>query len=357
MLGDMCSQCPQEASAQGYQLSACAGAARPQCPPFQFVFLCAGTGGSALGCEAVYELLLLALGVGTGLLHVEYKGLSRLSLLPSMRAADGTTTSSKIGNSGSSSSGRGSSSKRVAVSAHHEELLQVLVGVRQLAAMANDTAAAVAKQMGVLPLAVKAAGDARYDYSTSVSAGEGVGPGMRVPWQLALPMLLTLVELLALAPPYLTNQLIVLQQVLTATLTTCSQLHPFTQAQHWQPEQQPPHWPSLDTVQSHMQLCVQAVWLQLGPALLSLCRRSSGDAVGEDLEDGWTLVTEAGVTLGAASPHDVLAIFSVLLAATVDWKGGWDNFCMWGGDAMSRGSSNWCPAWEAHRMVSCILGA
>jgi hypothetical protein len=274
----------------------------------------------------VYELLLLAFAVGTALLHAEYKGLSKMSLPPSMRATDSTTASNSIGDSGSSSSGRGSSSssKRLAVSAHHEELLHALLGVRQLPALSDDTAATVAKRMNAIPMAVMAASGARYMYSSSsmpVAASEDDGTGELVPWQLALPVLLTQVELLALAPPYLTQERPVLQQLLGETVTICYQLHPFTRMQNWQPEQQPSDWPSLDTVQSHMQLCVQSVWLQLGPALLSLCRRSSGEAVGED-EDGWNLKTRAGVPMGVASSRELFAILSVLLAATSEWTGG-----------------------------------
>jgi hypothetical protein len=288
---------------------------------------CAGTDGNALACQEVQELLLLALAVGTRLLHAEYKGASTQFLLPSMRTTNGTAASSS---SGSCSSSRGSS-KRLAVSANHEELLQALLGVRQLAALPEHVTTVVAKQMIFTPLAVMAASRTRWSMvtrgsgssrSTSANAREVVGPGVYVPWQLALPVLLTQVELLALAPSYLTEQLAALQQLLGLTVATCNQLQVFARPQHWQPGQQPPNWPSLDTVQSHLQQCFQAVWLQLGPALLSLCRRSSGEAVGEDEEkNGWTLITMDGVTLGASSSREVFATFSELLTATTHFTG------------------------------------
>jgi hypothetical protein len=86
-------------------------------------------------------MLLLGLAVSTALLHAEYKGASSQALLPSMRATDGTSNSSSGAGSGGSSRG----SRCLAVSAHHEELLQALVGVRQLPALHEHTAAVVSK--------------------------------------------------------------------------------------------------------------------------------------------------------------------------------------------------------------------
>jgi hypothetical protein len=191
--------------------------------------------------------------------------------------------------------------------------------------------------MTCTPLAVMAASHARFmkarsSRSTSVTAGQAVGEGEHVSWQLALTMLLTQVELLALAPPYLSEQLTALQQLLGIAGATCNQLRPFTRVQHWQPGQQPPNWPSLDTVQSQLQLFVESVWLQLGPALLVLCRRRSDEAVGEDDEDrGWTMITGKGVTLGATSPRAVFETFSELLTATIKFTGGWKLPCQDGG--------------------------
>jgi hypothetical protein len=206
-----------------------------------------------------------------------------------------------------------------------------------LAALPDHTAATITKQMSCTPLAVMAASHAHFmkargsSRSTTVSAGQAVGEGEHVSWQLALPMLLTQVELLALAPPYLSEQLTALQQLLGVAGVTCNrswQLRPFTLVQHWQPGQQPPNWRSFDIVQSQLQLLVASVWLQLGPALLLLCRRRSGEAVVEDEEGrGWTLMTEGGVTLGAASPREIFATFGELLTAANKLTGGWELPC------------------------------
>ena len=106
---------------------------------------------STLACQDVYELLLLCFAVGTGLLHAEYKGTSKQSLLSSMRATSSSTTTTSGSSNGGSSRGRssaGSSSKgkkdskpgRLAVSAHHEELLHAVIGLRQLPAQQQGTA-------------------------------------------------------------------------------------------------------------------------------------------------------------------------------------------------------------------------
>jgi hypothetical protein len=287
--------------------------------------LCAGTHSSVLACWEVSELLLLGLAIGTGLLHKEQKGISTQSLPPSMRATDSTPTSSNASGSGSS---RASSNKRLAVSAHHEELLQALVGVRQLAVLQNFSATEVAANMWLFPLAVNRAQRARIQDAigsggasslTSPSVKRAVQGGEVVPWQLALPVLLTQLELLALAPSYLTAQLVLLPELLGQMACGCQQFGTFTCPHHWQPGQQPPNWPSFDTVQSQLQQCVQCTWLQLGPALLVLCRRSNCE---EEEGPGSILVNPAGQRLGPAEPRRVFAFFSEMLLSKVAWSGG-----------------------------------
>jgi hypothetical protein len=116
---------------------------------------------STLAHRDVYELLLLCLAVGTGLLHAEYKGTSKQSLLTSMQMA------------GSSSSGRSSGSKlrRLAVSAHHEELLNALLGVRQLAAMDEATAFTVSSSNWLILSAVCEASRTRLKEATASYRG------------------------------------------------------------------------------------------------------------------------------------------------------------------------------------------
>lgn len=291
-----------------------------------------------LACQEVFELLLLGLAVGTGLLHVEYKGTSAQALLTSMRTTNSTTASS------SGAASQGSGSKRVAVSANHQELLQALVGVQQLPALHDRTAAAVAQLMPfILPAVARAsrarlldargqgaaAANASTISRTSASAKEAVRAGELAPWQLALPLLLTQMELLALAPSFLAEQLSLLHQLLSMMGAASDQLRPFASAQHWQPGfPRPPNWPSLDAVQSHMQMFVESVWLQLGPVLLSICRRSSGEA-GEEEEDRvrWVATTPAGERLEAACPRQVFESFSELLMRTLVLSGGWQELC------------------------------
>jgi hypothetical protein len=279
---------------------------------------------STLAHRDVYELLLLGLAVGTGLLHAEYKGKSKQSLLRSMQAA---------GSSSSSSTGRssGSMSRRLAVSAHHKELLHALLGVRQLAAVEEVTVPTLSFMMWLVPHAVCEAGRTRLNEATASHKGPGsIWDVEVVPGPLVLPLLLTQVELLALAPPFLTEKLPILQQVLAIMSGSFEELRTWTRAQPWQQQQQQqgnsPNTPSLRTVQSQLQLCVQAVWLQLGPALLALCRRSSGEAAGEDDGDvpGCCLVsTGSGQVLGDVLPRQVYATFSEMLMAVMTWQGEW----------------------------------
>lgn len=66
-------------------------------------------------------------------------------------------------------------------------------------------------------------------------------------------------------------QFSIMQQQLSVMVLTFDQLQMFTDIQRWQQGPQPPNWPSMDVVQSQVQWCVESLWLQLGPALLSLC--------------------------------------------------------------------------------------
>jgi hypothetical protein len=107
-------------------------------------------------------------------------------------------------------------------------------------------------------------------------------------------------------------------------VVTCGQLQAFTRVQHWQLGQQAPNWPSFSSVQSQLQQFVQSVWLQLGPALLAMCRRSCGEA-GEEGEEVPRCVVNAmdGTPLGAASSKQVYATFSELLMNINVLQGGW----------------------------------
>ena len=276
-------------------------------------------------------MLLLGLAAGTGLLHAEYQGASAQALLPSLRSRDSTTASGST-----SSRGSGTGSKRLAVPAHHEELLQALVGMRQLAALHDSTVTETTKQMGCISLAVIKASGARFSdaYSTGAAANasrtsacakDAVRGGELIPWQLALPLLLTQVELLALAPPCLTEQLSLLQQQLKIMVLTFDQLQMFTDMRHWHGGW-PPNWPTMDDVRSQVQLCVESVWLQIGPVLLSLCCRGSGEAEEGDEEQipCWAQ-NSAGEPL-IASPRELFETFGQLLMRTLALQGGWETW-------------------------------
>lgn len=69
---------------------------------------------------------------------------------------------------------------------------------------------------------------------------------------------------------------------------------------------------------------MQALWLQLGPALLSLCRRSSGEALGAEDEDrpGFKVFyTASGQQKEAAAPRQVFATCGAMLMNAVTWHG------------------------------------
>ena len=284
-----------------------------------------------LARQGVYELLLLGFAVYTGLLHAGYKGVSKQSLLPSMRAASSSSSS----NGGSCSRGRSSASSsskanknskagRLAVSAHHEELLQALLGVRQLAALQDSTASTLLETMWLVPHAVCKARRVRHGEAYELGqSSHSMGRG-----ELVLPLLLTQVELLALVPPLLVEQRGVLQLLLSDMPGDCHELHAWTrtlcrqQQQQQQPQQEVPSLPCLEVVQAHMWLLVQSVWLQLGPALLALCHRSSGEAVGEDQEgqSGIVFTSASGQPLRAAPPRQVYATFSEMLMTALRWQ-------------------------------------
>jgi hypothetical protein len=296
-----------------------------------------------LARQDVYELLLLGFAVYTGLLHAKCKGVSKQSLLPSMRTASSSSSNGGSGSRGRSSAGssskanKNSKAGRLAVSAHHEELLHALLGVRQLAALEEGTAATVLEAMWLIPHAVCEAGRVRVQEAHSL----GVNPHSMGRGELVLPLLLTQVELLALVPPILVEKLAVLQQMLAIMADGCRELRAWIrtlcrqQQQQQQQQQKQPHQlllqqevpslPSLEVLQAHMWLLVQTVWLQLGPALLALCRRSSGEAVGEDEEGAGGIVIRSGSgrLLGAAPPRQVFATFSEMLMTTLCWQGGW----------------------------------
>jgi hypothetical protein len=281
----------------------------------------------------MYDLLLLCLAVGTGLLHAEYKGVSKQSLLPSMRAAGSSSSSSTSGKP-----------RRLAVSAHHEELLHALLGVRRLAAADDLTASTVSYTMWLIPHAVYEASRMRMKEKGSAQGGPDRGADRGadsirevVPRPLALPLLLTQVEVLALAPPFYSEKLPVLQQALAFMSGSFDELRSWTRQQPWQQQQQQqearnsPAAPSLGAVQSQLQECIQSMWLQLGPALLALCRRSSGEAAGEEDDDmpGCHLISaRSGQLLGAVPPREVFATFSDMLMGTGrPWTGGWVGRC------------------------------
>jgi hypothetical protein len=86
-----------------------------------------------------------------------------------------------------------------------------------------------------------------------------------------------------------------------------------------------------------LRLLVQALWLQLGPALLSLCRRSSGE--GEEDQEGAgsacrVFSTASGERLEAAPPRQVFATFSAMQMNAGTWQGGCASYvvelvCVW----------------------------
>ena len=274
----------------------------------------------------VYELLLLCLAIGTGLLHAEYKGVSKQTLLNSMQAATSSSSSSS-GDSGSNR-GRSSKSQRLAVSAHHEELLQALVGVRQLAATDDYTVYTVSTTMWLIPQAVCEAGRTCMNEVNSLQRGTDRDPHTIrevVPGALALPLLLTQVEVLALAPPFLSDKLPVLQHMLAIMAGTFEQLRSWTRQQPWQQQRLQRSSPSLRTVQSQLQECVQSVWLQLGPALLALCRRSSGEVEGEadDMTGCHIVSTGSGQQLGGVNPRRVFGTYGDMLMRVMTWTAEW----------------------------------
>jgi len=81
----------------------------------------------------------------------------------------------------------------------------------------------------------------------------------------------------------------------------------------------PANMPPAATIKAQAQLCVQSVWLELGPVLLSLCRRSSGEAAGADDVADLGPVSDPGM-LGL-SPREVFATYSKLLADLLVLRG------------------------------------
>lgn len=138
-----------------------------------------------------------------------------------------------------------------------------------------------------------------------------------VPWQLALPLHLAQIEVTALAPPYFADRLPVMQQLLNELQDSTAQLRKLSLRQLWQ--QPPSNLPPLDTIKAQAQLCLEAVWLQLGPVLLSLCRRCSGEAEDEGPVTVGPSVT--GASFEGLTPRQLFATYSQVLLSAVCWQG------------------------------------
>lgn len=149
----------------------------------------------------------------------------------------------------------------------------------------------------------------------TASARQAGREGEAVPWQYLLPLQLTLIELLLLAPTCLTERLRMIHNLLNWLVDGNGQQQRFGLLP---PDQRPANSPPLDTVKRQVQLCVESVWLQLGPLLLSLCRRSSGEAVGEEEDE-----EERGPLLSkgySSDPRQVFAAFTWVLMSMVNWQ-------------------------------------
>lgn len=268
---------------------------------------------SMVACQDVRELIPLGFAVSLEQLHVEYKGVSHQTLVPRLRTPAGGSSGAK-------------GSKQVAVSPLHEELLQALLGVRRLAGLAPRSAALVRDNGSLLPGAVDCALvarvlDARSSGSSSsmasASAKQAVNEGEMWPWQLALPLHLAQIEVTALVPPYFADRLSIMQKLLTGLQDSTVQLRKLSLSQLWQ--QPPSNLPPLDTVKAQVQLCLEAVWLQLGPVLLSLCRRRSGEAEDDGpVTDGPTVI---GASLEGVTPRQLFATYSQVFLSAVCWQG------------------------------------
>jgi hypothetical protein len=122
-----------------------------------------------------------------------------------------------------------------------------------------------------------------------------------------------------------------LQQVLPFMSGGFEGFRSWARTQPWRQQQQQqlnsPNVPSLRTVQSQLQLCVQDVWLQLGLALRALCRRSSGEAAEEEEDENkghcFMVNTGSGQLLGDVAPRQVFATYSEMLVAALTVSGDW----------------------------------
>ena len=300
----------------------------------------ADVANSVLARLDVFELVLLAYGVGAQLRHSQYNGKSKQKLLPSLQTPASGSSSSSSGGGKSSNKARGSKgasssssnssrTSAVEVAPNHQELLHVLLGVREVTGASSQDSYtwevareytswihyAINKVMGARFLAV------RQEYAMRYGARSGSHPvpaGRVIPWPLMLPLRLLQLELLALMPHDWTedSRLKDPKYMLEEMLQHSGHLGQFCDRQLWEQQQPPPPpvagsvLPPLATVKAQAQLCLEATWLQLGPVLLSLCSRSdkaAAAAVCSEDED--------------ATPRELFTDYAMLLAGTLAWQG------------------------------------
>jgi hypothetical protein len=270
-----------------------------------------------LAGEGVLELLLLPLAAGLEQLHAQQKGVSQQVLVKDLRTAGTAASSSSSGSGGGGSRRHSSKPGRVAVAPHHEHLLQAHIGVRQVLHLLGSSTIAQLL-LNNMSLILVASMPATTLNSSSGSSSSSPPASWPLPWSLAFPVQLAWVELCALAPPFLANNLGLLSLLLDE-MVRLQQL----QLYHASPTRCAADVvPPLDPAATGQlaQACLASIWLELGPVMLSLCRRQSGEA---DPDDGAAraVVHAADGSPLSITPRHAFACFSRLLLDTMQLQG------------------------------------
>jgi hypothetical protein len=226
---------------------------------------------SVLAQQDVFELLLLGLQVATERVYVEQDGVSRQRLAPNLCPPAASSSGSKAGKQS-----KQSQQQAVAVPPHHQELLHALLGVREVPDLHPSTSFSVLYPFNLYVAAMCETCRARQQNAHALRAG-----GL-VPWRLVLPLQLVWVGAAALTPAPV-DTVSAITAVLADMVAHSQQLNKLTDPDLWR-QQSAVGLPPLDSVNTQGQACLESLWLQLGPVLLSLCLSSSGEGAAAGAE-------------------------------------------------------------------------
>lgn len=228
------------------------------------------------------------------------------------------------------------------VSPNHQELLLTLLGARELA-LDERSDHLLSANLALLWSAVVSGVKARLEdavlntssssaasTTTTSSSSDRIaaarrrqavarGTGEAVPWPYLMPLTLVMIELLTLMPPFFSEDWTLLRAGLVETHRCTRQLGQLPELLEGQLPSASDLRP-LATFRQQSQLYAESLMMQLGPVLLSACRR--GEVEGDEDQPLNRPTLEVPLSAGAVTPHEVVAAFASMLADLMIWQGG-----------------------------------